>query len=52
MANSVKPLDERQRIVAAPGEELKLTLNLRRDNGFAAEVKLKQQGQQDGFIFF
>lgn len=47
MASSTKPLDERQRIVAAPGEELKLTLNLRRDNGFAAEVKLKQQGLPD-----
>jgi hypothetical protein len=46
-ASSVKPLNERQRIVAAPGEELKLTLNLRRDNGFGAEVKLKQQGLPD-----
>lgn len=46
-ASSVKPLNERQRIVAVPGEELKLTLNLRRDNGFGAEVKLKQQGLPD-----
>lgn len=46
-ATSPKPLDERQRIVAAPGEELKLTMSIQRNNGFAAEVKLKQQGLPD-----
>jgi hypothetical protein len=46
-ATSLKPLDERQRIVAAPGEELKLTLSIQRNNGFAAEVKVKQQGLPD-----
>jgi hypothetical protein len=46
-ATSDKPLDERQYIVAAPGEELKLTFNVKRENGFAGEVKLKQQGLPD-----
>lgn len=46
-ATSVKPLDERQRIVVAPGEEVKLTMAVHRINGFAAEVKLKQQGLPD-----
>lgn len=46
-ANSIKPLDDRRRLVVAPGEEVKLTLTVRRENGFAAEVKLKQQGLPD-----
>lgn len=46
-AVSVKPLDEKRRLVAAPGEEVKLSFSVRRENGFAAEVKLKQQGLPD-----
>jgi hypothetical protein len=46
-ATSVKPLDEKRRLVVAPGEEVKLAFSVRRENGFAAEVKLKQQGLPD-----